>query len=101
MARVRFSAFKEYINYFIETRLQNMQADFERKSPKYRYLENKIIRIQKKTIAALPEKSKGLVLEYEETELLRDTMLNECIYKKGFMDGVRVSNLVRVLLKLR
>ena len=97
MARARP---RRYIKHFINLRLEDIKDELFSKCPRYMDLQNKLIPIQKMIIEKLPEENQMLVLEYEDLEASQASISERFIYKKGFMDGIRVSNLCRRITKL-
>lgn len=90
----------KFMKTAIDIRLKEIMNHISTKKRRYIKARNKIRKIQEEIIEKLPEANKNLLFRYEEEESFKDSIIQEFIYKKGLIDGIKISNMCRKISNL-
>lgn len=83
----------DYFNEFVEKRVSELFIELKNNSPEYVERLKEIENIEEKLIENLSEKNRTFFNDYENHMNFEIGLTREFSYKKGFEDGIRVSQI--------
>lgn len=83
-----------YLIDFINGRIDEITNDVAERNKTSRHFTLKIIKVLNTIKSVLPSKYRKLLEELSDLQSKRELIIYEAVYKRAFMDGIKLSNLL-------
>lgn len=91
--------FQEFIDYFIDKRLNNISLNLNKKDKKYKKLEIQLLEVQDKLIRTIDEKLQDPFVEYGDIINAQMAIIYKEIYICAFKDALKSMGMIETIKK--
>lgn len=87
--------FKEYINYFLDKRLNEIIVNLRKRDVDFNQMQIKSKKLQDELINKEDEEIQQLFMKYEEENSEQMAILYSELYTQGFKDSIKIMEIIK------
>lgn len=87
--------FKEYINYFLDKRLNEIIVNLRKRDVDFNQMQIKSKKLQDELINKADEEIQQLFMKYEEENSEQMAILYSELYTQGFKDSIKIMEIIK------